>query len=106
MKKDNGKDQADVIVNISGNITKGQVMAETSKLLWERFGKIMQGATECLGKPNRDSISHSTELENEIPTSKVTALSSDEFVGLFADNPEEKIKRKMFHNEIINDAEK
>jgi hypothetical protein len=38
--------------------------------------------------------------------SLVTALSSGEFVGLVADNPEEKIKLKMFHAEIINDADK
>ena len=36
------KEQADVIVNITGNIISGQVMGETSKLLSERFGKIMQ----------------------------------------------------------------
>ena len=28
------------------------------------------------------------------------------FVGLVADNPDEKIKLKMFHAEIINDANK
>jgi hypothetical protein len=34
------------------------------------------------------------------------ALSSGEFVGLVADNPDEKIKLKMFHAQIINDADK
>ena len=38
--------------------------------------------------------------------SKIAALSSGEFVGLVADNPDEKIKLKMFHAEIINDAKK
>ena len=42
LKKDYGKEQAVVIVNITGNIISGQVMGETSKLLSERFGKIMQ----------------------------------------------------------------
>jgi len=43
LKKDYGKDQADVIMNITGNIISGQVTGETAKQLSERFGKIMQG---------------------------------------------------------------
>ncbi|PLW91081.1 MAG: conjugal transfer protein TraG, partial [Mucilaginibacter sp.] len=30
-------------------------------------------------------------------------LSSGEFVGMVADNPEEKIELKAFHSEIVND---
>ena len=52
------------------------------------------------------SISHSKQLDSAIPASKIAALSSGEFVGLVADNPDEKIKLKMFHAEIINDAKK
>ena len=52
------------------------------------------------------SISHSKQLDSAIPASKIAALSSGEFVGLVADNPDEKIKLKMFHAEIINDADK
>ena len=52
------------------------------------------------------SISHSKQLDSAIPASKIAALSSGEFVGLVADNPDEKIKLKMFHAEIINDTNK
>jgi hypothetical protein len=52
------------------------------------------------------SISHSKQLDSAIPASKITALSSGEFVGLVADNPDEKIKLKMFQAEIINDTDK
>lgn len=52
------------------------------------------------------SFSHSKQLDSAIPASKIAALSSGEFVGLVADNPDEKIKLKMFHSEIINDADK
>ena len=44
-KKDYGKDQADVIMNITGNIISGQVTGETAKQLSERFGKIMKDRT-------------------------------------------------------------
>ena len=45
------------------------------------------------------------QLENAIPASKISALSSGEFVGMAADDPHEKIKLKMFHSEIQIDAE-
>ena len=46
------------------------------------------------------------QLEAVILASKIDVLSSGEFVGLVADNPDEKIKLKIFHAEIINDAKK
>lgn len=106
LRKDYGKEQADVIVNITGNIISGQVMGDTSKLLSERFGKIMQDRQSVSVNRLDTSISHSKQLESAIPASKIAALSSGEFVGLVADNPDEKIKLKMFHAEIINDADK
>jgi hypothetical protein len=106
LKKDYGKEQADVIVNITGNIISGQVMGETSKLLSERFGKIMQDRQSVSVNRTDTSISHSKQLDSAIPASKIAALSSGEFVGLVADNPDEKIKLKMFHAEIVNDADK
>ena len=106
LKKDYGKEQADVIVNITGNIISGQVMGETSKLLSERFGKIMQDRQSVSVNRTDTSISHSKQLDSAIPANKIAALSSGEFVGLVADNPDEKIKLKMFHAEIINDAHK
>ncbi|MBX9890730.1 MAG: YWFCY domain-containing protein [Chitinophagaceae bacterium] len=106
LKKDYGREQADVIVNITGNIISGQVMGETSKLLSERFGKIMQDRQSVSINRMDASISHSKQLDAAIPASKIAALSSGEFVGMVADDPLEKIKLKMFHSEIINDHDK
>ena len=106
LKKDYGREQADVIVNITGNIISGQVMGETSKLLSERFGKIMQDRQSVSINRTDTSISHSKQLDAAIPASKIAALSSGEFVGMVADDPLEKIKLKMFNSEIINDHEK
>jgi len=106
LKKDYGREQADVIVNITGNIISGQVMGETAKLLSERFGKIMQDRQSVSINRTDTSISHSKQLDSAIPASKISALSSGEFVGLVTDNPDEKIKLKMFHSEIVNDHKK
>jgi hypothetical protein len=51
------------------------------------------------------SVSHSTQLESAIPRSKISALSSGEFVGMVADDPTQKIESKAFHWEVLNDYE-
>jgi len=106
LRKDYGKEQADVIVNITGNIISGQVMGDTSKQLAERFGKIMQERESISVNRTDTSISRSSQLDYAIPASKIASLSSGEFVGMVTDNPDEKIKLKMFNCEILNDVEK
>ena len=105
LKKDYGRDQAEVIMNIVGNVISGQVMGETSKLLSERFGKIVQERESVSINRNDTSISRSTQLDAAIPPSKIAALSSGEFVGMVADDPDQKISLKVFHAEILNDHE-
>jgi len=103
LRKDYGREQADVIANIVGNIISGQVVGDTAKQLSERFGKIMQ-ERESLSINSQDtSISRSKQLEAAIPPSRIASLSSGEFVGAVADDPTEKIELKTFHCEILND---
>src|SRR6185437_8361528 len=49
------------------------------------------------------SVSKSSQLELAIPASKIAGLSSGEFVGTVADNPDCKISLKNFHCRIVND---
>lgn len=103
LRKDYGREQADVIMNITGNIVAGQVTGDTAKQLSERFGKIMQDRQSYSINSGDTSISRSKQLEAAIPPSKISALSSGEFVGMVADDPDNKIELKAFHCEIIND---
>lgn len=103
LKKDYGRDGADVIMNICGNIISGQVTGETAKQLSERFGKIMQDRASLSINRTDTSINRSQQLESAIPPSKIAALSSGEFVGMVADDPQQKIELKAFHAEILND---
>ena len=105
LRKDYGKEQADVIMNITGNIISGQVAGDTAKQLSERFGKIMQDRESLSINSADTSISHSKQLESAIPPSKISTLSSGEFVGMVADDPTEKIELKAFHCQILNDHE-
>ena len=104
LRKDYGKEQADVIVNICGNVISGQVMGDSAKLLSERFGKIMQDRQSLSINKTDTSISKSMQLDFAIPASKISALSSGEFVGMASDDPHEKIKLKTFHAELINNS--
>jgi hypothetical protein len=105
LKKDYGKEQADAIMNVAGNIISGQVLGETSKLLSERIGKIMQDRESVSISSNDTSLSKSNQLESAIPPSKISNLSSGEFVGAVADTPAQRIKLKVFAAEIISDRE-
>lgn len=103
LRKDYGKEQAEVITGIVGNVISGQVMGDTAKALSENFGKIMQDRQSTTLNSSDTSVSRSTQLDSAIPVAKIASLSSGEFVGFIADNPEEKISLKMFHSEIQND---
>jgi len=105
LKRDYGKEQADVVMNISGNVISGQVSGETAKALSERFGKIMQDRQSTSVNSSDTSVSYSGQLDVAVPVSTIASLSSGEFVGTVADNPEQKIELKAFHAEIINDHE-
>lgn len=103
LKKDYGRDQAEVIMNIVGNVISGQVVGDTAKFLSERFGKIVQERTSVSINRTDTSVSRSTQLDAAIPASKIASLSSGEFVGMVADDPDQKIQLKVFHSEILND---
>jgi hypothetical protein len=105
LKKDYGAEQADVITGIVGNVISGQVTGPTAKTLSENFGKISQNKDSLSINSSDTSITKATQMDYAIPASKIATLSSGEFVGVVADNPEQKIKLKMFHSELQNDHE-
>ena len=100
------KEEAEVIFNITGNMVSGQVSGETAKHLSERFAKTFQQRESVSINSSETSISRSKQLELSVPASTISSLSSGEFVGMVADNPDEVIELKAFHAMIINDHEK
>jgi hypothetical protein len=103
LRKDYGREQSDVIMNITGNMAVGQVSGDTAKSVSEKIGRIMQDRESLSINRSDTSISRSKQLEAAVPPSRISALSSGEFVGMVADNPDCKIELKAFHCEIIND---
>jgi hypothetical protein len=59
---------------------------------------------ETLTSTNTDlHISRSLQLEPFIPESRISSLSSGEFVGMVADNPNQPIELKAFCCRLVND---
>ena len=103
LRKDYGREQADVIMNTVGNFISGQVLGDTAKQLSERFGRIIQNRESISINSSETSLSKSTQLDQAVPPSTISSLSSGEFVGMVADTPDQKITLKAFHAEIVND---
>ncbi|MFD2035439.1 conjugal transfer protein MobC [Belliella marina] len=103
LKKDYGREQAEVIMNTVGNIISGQVLGDTAKQLSDRFGKIMQARQSHSINSNDTSVSHSHQMDLAVPPSTISTLSSGEFVGIVSDNPDQEITLKRFHAKITND---
>jgi len=106
LKKDYGQDQAEVIMNIIGNVISGQVNGDTAQQLSDRFGQIMQDRSSLTISSDNTSTNKSTQLGDAVPVSTISGLSSGEFVGMVADDPDNKISLKVFHCEIQNDHDK
>ncbi|MCF0075389.1 YWFCY domain-containing protein [Dyadobacter sp. CY261] len=105
LRKDYGRELADVVMNITGNIICGQVTGETAKQLSERFGRINQDRTSLSINRTDTSISRSKQLDPAIPPSRIAALSAGEFVGMCSDNPDQPLDLKTFHCTLVNDHE-
>ena len=106
LKRDYGDKEAAVVMNTVGNIFSGQVVGETAKTLSERFGKILQRRQSITINREDKSTSINTQMESLIPASKISTLTQGMFVGAVADNYGERIEQKIFHCEIVVDAEK
>ena len=105
LRKDYGREKADVILNTVGNVITGQVSGDSAKQMSERIGKIMQDRQSLSINRQDTSVSKSQQLEYAVPASKIAALSAGEFVGMVADTPDQKVALKAFHCEVAIDFE-
>ena len=105
LRKDYGRDGADVILNITGNVIAGQVTGDTARQLSERFGRILQNRTSVSVNRMDTSLNHSLQLDAAVPPSRMATLSAGEFVGLVSDDPEQPIEQKIFHCKLRKEEE-
>ena len=104
--RDYGDKEAKVVMNTVGNIFSGQVVGETAKTLSERFGKVLQKRQSISINRQDVSTSINTQMDALIPPSKISGLTQGMFEAVFTENFNERIEQKIFHCEIVVDADK
>lgn len=97
------RDEADLILNISGNLLCGQVGGETARWISDRFPKLWQDKTSISINSADTSISKSHQWEPAMIPATIATLSSGEFVGIVADDPGREISLKAFHAKLVKD---
>jgi len=101
LRKEYGKEQADVIMSIAGNIYAGQETGDSAKQLSEQIGKIMQERESLSISDSGTSVSKSKQLEYAVPASKIAKLSSGQFAGILSDVPDQRMELKAFDCDVI-----
>jgi type IV secretory pathway TraG/TraD family ATPase VirD4 len=95
--------EADTLLNISGNLLCGQVSGETARWVSERFPRILQDRSSVSVNSSDTSISTAQQWEPTVTQSTISTLSSGEFLGITADEPGNELELKTFHARIIKE---
>jgi YWFCY protein/TraM recognition site of TraD and TraG len=99
------REEADLILNITGNLLCGQVGGETARWVSERFPKILHDKTTVSTNSKDTSISQSQQWEHTVTPATVSTLSSGEFLGVVADDPGQELVLKAFHARLSREQE-
>jgi len=97
------REEADMILNIAGNVFCGQTSGETAQRISQRFPKVLQGQDSISTNSNDTSVSHSLQWNDTITPATIANLSSGEFVGIVADDPGQVIEYKTFHARLVHE---
>jgi Type IV secretory system Conjugative DNA transfer len=103
LRMEYGRDHADALINLPGNLICGQVSGDSARLVSERFGRILQDKASVSTSTRDSSTSQSQQLDLALPASKISTLSSGEFVGITADSPQQPLPLKAFHARLLVD---
>ncbi len=98
-----GRDWADTLCNLPGNLICGQASGHSAHFASEKFGRTLQERSTISNNSRDSSSSETRQLEPVVPVSKIATLSSGEFVGITADTPEQPLPLKAFHARIMPD---
>lgn len=97
LRKEYGREQADVLLNITGNVISGQVAGDSAHQLSERFGRILQERRSIYPE---DRPGYAFHLDPALPPSRLATLSAGEMVGVLADGPRQALTYKLFHGRL------
>ena len=101
LRRDYGREQADVLVQLCANVISGQVGGDTARQLSERLGRILQDR-QGFSENSRDvSRSLSRHLDQALPSSRFQALRAGEFAGSVTDEPSHPLRYTSFHGQFL-----
>jgi hypothetical protein len=89
--------EADQVMNTPGNLICGQVTGETARWVKERFDSVIDYKTTVSINSSDTSVARSELSKESITTATLATLSSGEFVGVLADDPDTTLAIKNFH---------
>jgi len=95
------KEEADLVLNISGNFFCGQTGGETAKWVSERFPKVLKDRQSVSTNSGDTAVTITPHWEEVVTPATIATLSSGEFVGVTADDPDQEIFLKGFHAKIV-----
>jgi YWFCY protein/Type IV secretory system Conjugative DNA transfer len=101
-----GKEVADVIINICGNIFSGQVVRETAKAIQDMFGKIRQKKESVSISKDGTSKTLDWQMDFVVPESKIANFSQGQFAVKVADNFDQQLDIKISVAKIFIDPAK
>jgi len=90
-------DEAEQILNTCGNLFCGQVNGETAKWVSHRFHANAYLKTTVSINSSDTSVSQTEQNEQAVTPATLAQLSSGEFIGVVADDPETPLELKGFH---------
>jgi len=90
-------DEGYQIMNTAGNLICGQVGGETARLVSERFHANTYLKTTVSVNSSDTSVSKTEHAEEGVTPATLAQLSSGEFIGVIADDPQVRMELKGFH---------
>ena len=105
LRRDYGREQADVLVQLCANVISGQVGGDSARLLSERLGRILQDRRGFSVNSRDVSRSLNRQLDSALPASRLQALRAGEFAGSVTDEPGYPLRYKAFHGQFLPEPE-
>jgi hypothetical protein len=100
------RDEADLFLNIAGNLVCGQVGGETARWVSERFPGVVRYNKTLTVNSSDMSVSRSEQMTRSVDAATIANLSSGEFVGIVADDPDMEVRFKAFHARIVKERQR
>jgi hypothetical protein len=96
-------DEAYQMMNTCGNLICGQVNGETAKWVSHRFHANAFLKSTVSVNSNDTSVSQTEHTEDAVTQATLAQLSSGEFIGVVADDPDTRLAIKGFHASVKKD---